>query len=111
MRKKRGSHPQRGSEQYERQVHAMGRAYTCGRKRWKSVSRGDNMEHKIGDMYKMFINFTEYTMVLTEIVEDPKHPECKYKLDFSPEYKKKKIKVPGLQVVRTKEEMDRLERA
>jgi hypothetical protein len=68
------------------------------------------MKHPIGTKYKMHINFTEYTMVLSEIIENPRKPERKYKLDFSPEYKAKKVKLPPMEVVCTEAELDRLER-
>ena len=54
------------------------------------------------------MNATKYTLVLREIVENPRKPERSYKL----EYRRgdKDVTIPGVYVVRTQAELDRLER-
>jgi len=64
------------------------------------------MEYEIGSKYLMYISLEEYTMVLSEIIENPKEPERKYRM----EYDKKHRRPPGLKVVCTAKELSKLEK-
>jgi hypothetical protein len=61
--------------------------------------------YPVGSKYLYYINLQEYTIILSEVIENEKEPERKYRM----EYDKKHKWVPGLKIVCTGKELAWLE--
>jgi hypothetical protein len=61
--------------------------------------------YPVGSKYLYYVSLEEYTIVLSEVIENPKEPERKYRM----EYDKKHTCVPGLKIVCTGKELAWLE--